>query len=630
MKKKLVISLLLLMMVLVGCKSKQTIPDRPSELTAVLDTQILLNWKDNSNSETEFRIYRGVNTDRTEFYCKVGEGITTFKDTLIEPGKTYYYVVTAINGIGESAASNQVSITVPPVAKVPNAPTNLSATVLSTTEIKLTWQDAADNEEGFRVYRGATETAVTTLVKEVGAGETQFTDSQLTPNTTYYYQVKAYNATGESAASNLAQGTTLPEATVPVAPSNVQATAISTSEIKLTWQDQSDDEEKFVVYRGTSETNIREIAATLNANTTTFTETGLTDDTTYYYLVKAQNATGFSAASNIAHVKTPALKATLVANIVDQNGAGIPGVSITMGTLKATTDDSGAFTFNGLEPGSYSVKGMGGRDHHYILGETQIVLAKGVQEQEFTAYQLIGAGVVMQSPANSTNQASSVKLTALKKEMNLSGVRKGVPTKSHRSQTKRISTKAIDLMGNASCIALNWEPINGAVSYGISYLHTDGIWHSVWDSDQAYPEDPAFDSSNPQAYLDLGNELAGFVTGAGNYTFKVSAFFDTRNIDLPQITVSLGMRLADFPRNLAYTNSLLSWSSVSGASQYRTLIYRDGILVDQAIHGVGVTSMIVPEEVIPGQYHEWYVDAQALDETGWLAEITRAISGFTP
>lgn len=533
MKKNQIIFLILLLLLLAGCK-KTTIPATPSGLQAVLDgeTQILLTWRDSSIHETEFRVYRGVNTENcTELISKVGAGVTSYKDTHIQPGRTYYYIVKAYNPAGESAASNKVLITVPVVIPVPTAPTNL------------------------------------------------------------------------------------------------KATALSSSEIKLTWQDQSDNEDKFIIYRGTSNTNITEVAATLNEDQTTFTDTGLTDDTTYYYIVKAENVKGVSAASNIVQGKTIALKATLTAKVVDQYGEGLPGVSITMGSLKATTDAAGSFIFSELEPGNYTVKGIGGQDHHYILGETQIHLVKGNQSLDFTAYQILGAGVVIQSYSN--NRVSTTKRIGLKKEIDLFSVRKSTSTRFTRQQIQQTSTKSLNMAENVSFIALSWGPIEGCTAYEVMYLD-NGQWTPVWSSDGFHPEDPQFYLAKPEAYLDLGNELAGLIMGAGQYTFKIVATVSTTSVALPQITVSLGVRLADFPSNLMYTNSQLTWSGVAGASQYRTLIYDSAdLLVDQTIHVAGTTSMSVPAGLTPGEYYQWHVDAQALDETGWLAEITRSISGFT-
>ena len=83
----------------------------------------------------------------------------------------------------------------------------LSASALSSSQILLTWQDNSEDEEGFKIERddgnGFKEIA------QVPANQTSYLDENLSPDTTYTYQVKAYNSAGESAYSNTAQATTL-------------------------------------------------------------------------------------------------------------------------------------------------------------------------------------------------------------------------------------------------------------------------------------------------------------------------------------------------------------------------------------------------------------------------------------
>ncbi|HXC69848.1 MAG TPA: metallophosphoesterase [Pyrinomonadaceae bacterium] len=92
----------------------------------------------------------------------------------------------------------------------PAAPTNLVATTFSTTQINLSWTDNSSDETGFRIERctgaGCTNFA---QVAEVGSNVTTFANTGLTKNTTYTYRVRAFNAGGNSAYSNVASAKTL-------------------------------------------------------------------------------------------------------------------------------------------------------------------------------------------------------------------------------------------------------------------------------------------------------------------------------------------------------------------------------------------------------------------------------------
>lgn len=101
------------------------------------------------------------------------------------------------------------SLTAAALPQAPAAPTNLSATAFSRTQINLAWTDNSSDETGFKIERcqGATCTNFVQIAT-VGAGVTSFSNTGLTKNKTYRYRVRAYNASGDSAYSNIASATT--------------------------------------------------------------------------------------------------------------------------------------------------------------------------------------------------------------------------------------------------------------------------------------------------------------------------------------------------------------------------------------------------------------------------------------
>ena len=84
----------------------------------------------------------------------------------------------------------------------PGSPNNLSTTVMSDTQVNLTWADNAENEDGFFIERKADTTSVYSTIASVDAEVTWYNDSTLSCETTYTYHVKAYNAGGHSEYSN--------------------------------------------------------------------------------------------------------------------------------------------------------------------------------------------------------------------------------------------------------------------------------------------------------------------------------------------------------------------------------------------------------------------------------------------
>lgn len=90
---------------------------------------------------------------------------------------------------------------------IPNAPSSPSATANSSSQITVGWTDNSSDETGFKVYRGTTS-GVLSLLGTATANETTFVDTGLTPSTTYYYEVRSYNAAGDSAATSEVSATT--------------------------------------------------------------------------------------------------------------------------------------------------------------------------------------------------------------------------------------------------------------------------------------------------------------------------------------------------------------------------------------------------------------------------------------
>jgi fibronectin type 3 domain-containing protein len=182
----------------------------------------------------------------------------------------------------------------------PGAPESLSVTSSTRVSIQLGWTDASKNEIGFKIER-ATGAENFVEVGVTSANATSFNNTSLTCDTTYRYRVKAYNHNGTSSYSNVITASTNP---CLEEPTNLQAAATSTTAIRLTWMDASDNESGFRIERAPSGSTSWTQVAQVTANTTTYTNTGLPCSTTYQYRVFAYDAIGDSLPSNTATEST--------------------------------------------------------------------------------------------------------------------------------------------------------------------------------------------------------------------------------------------------------------------------------------------------------------------------------------
>jgi hypothetical protein len=188
-----------------------------------------------------------------------------------------------------------LTATTPP----PAAPSNLNGASSSPRSVDLTWTDNATNELGYRVESKIGATGTYALVTTLGPNTTAATITTLLEGTQYYYRLQGVNAGGRSAYSNETS-----VATVLISPGSLTAQALSSSQVLLNWTDRSATETGFRIERSpVTDTNFTEIAI-VGANTTSFTDSGLSEATRYWYRVRAYNADTTSSYSNEKQVTT--------------------------------------------------------------------------------------------------------------------------------------------------------------------------------------------------------------------------------------------------------------------------------------------------------------------------------------
>ncbi|MDO8578693.1 MAG: fibronectin type III domain-containing protein, partial [Dehalococcoidales bacterium] len=190
-----------------------SMPASPSGLNATTGngSKIDLVWSaSNLTNLSGFRIERASNSGFSSGVVSImaPASSTNYTDVSSEPGTTYYYRVFAYNAVGESGASNSVSITsgnVDTTQQPPVAPSSANATAIGSTQVTVSWKDNSANESGFRIDRSPTNAFSANLSSvTVETNINAWTDTNIDGNITYYYRIVAYNAGGNSPASNTA------------------------------------------------------------------------------------------------------------------------------------------------------------------------------------------------------------------------------------------------------------------------------------------------------------------------------------------------------------------------------------------------------------------------------------------
>lgn len=189
----------------------------------------------------------------------------------------------------------------------PTAPSALNANATGFDRISLSWTDNSNNETGFEVVRGTSAAGPFVNVGTTGAGVTTLIDSGRNASTQYWYKVRAINAAGESAFTAAVSATTQALPPTPAAPTLLTLNVASASSIQIRWNDNSNNETAFEIYRSTNNNSNFRLISTVNGGIgvqKVFTDVGLFANVRYYYKVRAVGVGGPSAYTNEVNGRT--------------------------------------------------------------------------------------------------------------------------------------------------------------------------------------------------------------------------------------------------------------------------------------------------------------------------------------
>ena len=193
------------------------------------------------------------------------------------------------------------------IVTAPGAPTDLTATAGSNTQIDLSWMAPADGGgadiTGYRIEVSEDDGASwSDLVANTGTTDTTYSHTGLSRGSTRHYRVSAINADGTGPTSDLAVGANF---SVPGAPTDLTATGSSETQVDLSWTAPADDGGADITgYRiEVSEddgASWSDLVANTDTTDTTYSHTGLSRGSTRHYRVSAINADGTGPASDLA------------------------------------------------------------------------------------------------------------------------------------------------------------------------------------------------------------------------------------------------------------------------------------------------------------------------------------------
>jgi subtilisin family serine protease len=205
---------------------------------------------------------------------------------------------------GRLNVNNLLTALEDPILLAPLAPANLVVTDAGTDFIVLEWTDSSDNEESFSIEISADGGETWDLIGILELDTTTARIAGLESGSTYQFRVYASNSVGDSDSSNISEAATLPLPEVPAGPSDLTVDGIGSQFVDLSWFDESDNEDSFLIEISRNGGNTWESVMSLDADSTEARVGGLASATSYQFRVVAQNLVGRSEASNIVNART--------------------------------------------------------------------------------------------------------------------------------------------------------------------------------------------------------------------------------------------------------------------------------------------------------------------------------------
>ncbi len=345
------------------------VPNAPTGLkaTSASPTQINLSWSPPSNnggpSVTSYKIE--VKIGGGSYSTLANTAATSYSHAGLTTGTTYTYRVSAINSVGTSPVSNEVSA----VPSKTYTPTSLTAIAVSPTQINLSWiapsETFGQSITGYKIERVVAAGTYVTVVENTGKATT-YSVTGLKTGTTYTFVVSAHFSMGGTARSNEASATPTSTSTAPPAspssppstspppqqtaaspnqPTSLTARAVSPTKINLFWVEPTNNGGSLVVGYKIEMKSSGGSWSTLIVNTgsatTTYSKDGLTTGSQYTFRVSAINSIGTSSPSNeVSATPKSSSEPGVPAAPTDLTPKAISSTQINM-TWKAPLDNGG-------------------------------------------------------------------------------------------------------------------------------------------------------------------------------------------------------------------------------------------------------------------------------------------------
>lgn len=276
----------------------------PLKLTILYSAQIRLNWEDNIAGESGYIIERKVDSGSFAEIARVPANFTSYIDSSLASGRVYTYRVRWVDSSGTSYEyTNEVSTTTTALA----APASLAVTPVASTRIDLSWSYPESKNYETAIERKEAGGAWQ-QVAVVDKGITAYSDTNLKPNTLYYYRIMAVSGT-------FVRSSTYPDNDLGIGtyallepPTGLHGYALDTPQIMLFWED-CPYETSYTIERRPANSDEFAVVGYVPADTTFWRDWGTSPNARYVYRIRASTSVNTSSYSEEAGITATYLEA---------------------------------------------------------------------------------------------------------------------------------------------------------------------------------------------------------------------------------------------------------------------------------------------------------------------------------
>ena len=293
--------------ILPGTSATGSLPSPPANLQGIpTSNTVALSWNA-STGAIQYVISYQINGSSTWIEYNVTTS-TTMTVNNLEPLVVYNFSIATVNNYGVSATNTtcQVKVLSGNVGAIPTSPLTLQVISTTTNSATLSWTSVPTAVDYIVYYQvsGSPDTP-SGWYESVVTTNTNFTITNLLPSITYNFGVSSVNNWGASAmtvVNNTLIPTPTPSGSIPVSPTNIVSSALTTSGVTLTWTPVTGAIEYQILYQITGSSNWIGFGV---YSTTTVSVTGLVSYLTYNFSVTAVNNYGASGPGTLANITIP-------------------------------------------------------------------------------------------------------------------------------------------------------------------------------------------------------------------------------------------------------------------------------------------------------------------------------------